>query len=98
MVVYYIGHMVSWPDRDIALVLGEAERIPVLTRDRTNASVRRQFGAAVGSLFELSDTLNANLEPLPKGFLPLRELYRQLEEAGIPFALIVDGCVRNDEF
>jgi hypothetical protein len=98
IVVYYIGHMVSWPDRDIALILGDAEQIPDLTRERTNLALRQQFGSAVGSLFELSDVLNANLEPLPKGFLPLRELYSELENSNVRFALIVDGCLRNDEF
>jgi hypothetical protein len=30
--------------------------------------------------------------------MPLRDLYAELETAEIPFALIVDGCLRNDEF
>jgi hypothetical protein len=30
--------------------------------------------------------------------MPLRELYAELETAKTPFALIVDGCLRNDEF
>jgi hypothetical protein len=46
----------------------------------------------------LADALDANLEILPKGFLPLRDLYAQFEKTGIPFALIVDGCLRMDEF
>jgi len=28
----------------------------------------------------------------------LRSLYAELDKTGIPFALIVDGCMRNDEF
>jgi len=30
--------------------------------------------------------------------MPLRELYSDLEGAKVPFALLVDGCFRNDEF
>ncbi len=30
--------------------------------------------------------------------MPLRELYADLENAKVPFAPIVDGCLRNDEF
>jgi hypothetical protein len=98
VVVYFIGHTLSWPNGDIALVLGEAGEIPEPKRQYTNDAISERVGANVGSLFRLADALNANLETLPAGFMPLRDLYAELETAKIPFALIVDGCLRNDEF
>jgi hypothetical protein len=41
---------------------------------------------------------DANIETHPPGFLPLREFYAQLAQTHIPFALILDGCLRMDEF
>ena len=98
IVVYFIGHTLSWPNGDIALVLGEAGEIPEPKRQYTNDAVSERVGENVGSLFKLADALNANLETLPPGYMPLRELYAELENAKVPFALIVDGCLRNDEF
>ena len=96
--VYFIGHTLSWPNGDIALVLGEAGEIPEPKRQYTNDAISERVGENVGSLFKLADSLNANLETLPPGYMPLRDLYAELENAKIPFALIVDGCLRNDEF
>jgi hypothetical protein len=98
ILVYYIGHTLSWPKGDIALVLGDAEEIPEPKRDYTNDTISKRVGANVGSLSQLADALNANLETLPSGYMPLREVYAELDKAGISFALIVDGCLRNDEF
>lgn len=98
IVVYYIGHTLSWPDRDIAVVLGDAQVIPETHREQNNRAVHRALGEKVGSLFDLADALNANLEKLPPGFLPVRDLYAELEKAGIPFVILIDGCLRNDEF
>jgi hypothetical protein len=98
IVVYFIGHTLSWPNRDIALLLGEAGEIPEPKRQYTNDAISERVGENVGSLFKLADALNANLEQLPPGYVPLRNLYAELETAKIPFALIVDGCLRNDEF
>lgn len=98
ILVYYIGHSLSWPNGDIALVLGEAQQIPEPRREYTSEAVSERVGAKVGALFRLADALNANLEKLPAGYVPLRELYSELEKIGIPFAVLVDGCLRNDEF
>jgi hypothetical protein len=98
IVVYFIGHTLSWPNGDIALVLGEAGEIPEPKRQYTNDVISERVGDNVGSLFKLADALSAKLETLPPGYLPLRDLYADLENAKIPFALIIDGCLRNDEF
>jgi len=98
IVVYFISHTLSWPNGDIALVLGEAGEIPEPKRQYTNDAISERVGENVGPLFKLADTLNANLETLPPGYMPLRDLYAELENAKVPFALIVDGCLRNDEF
>jgi hypothetical protein len=98
VLVYYIGHSLSWPNGDIALVLGEAEQIPEPKREFTNNAISERVGAKVGALFQLADALNAHVENLPPGYVPLRDLYSGLEKTGIPFALLVDGCLRNDEF
>jgi hypothetical protein len=98
ILVYFIGHTLSWPNGDIVLVLGEAEEIPESKRQYTNDAISERVGENVGSLFKLADALNANLERLPLGYMPLRELYAELEGTRIPFALTVDGCLRNDEF
>jgi hypothetical protein len=98
IVVYYIGHVVTWPNGDVALVLGTAERIPENPERPTPKAMGAALGNNIGGLFKLSDALSANLEELPKGFLPLRRLYESFSSAGIPFALLIDGCFRNSEF
>jgi hypothetical protein len=98
IVVYYIGHSPSWPNGDVAVVLGEAEPIPEPKREYTNEAISERVGTNVGALFQLADTLNANLEKLPPGYMPLRDFYAELDKIGIPFALLVDGCLRNEEF
>jgi hypothetical protein len=98
ILVYYIGHSLSWPNGDIALVLGEAEQIPEPKREYTNEAISERVGEKAGALFQLADALNANLEKLPPGYMPLRVLYSELDKIGVPFALLVDGCLRNDEF
>jgi hypothetical protein len=65
IVVYFIGHTLSWPNGDIALVLGEAGEIPEPKRQYTNDAISERVGENVGSLFRLADALNANLETLP---------------------------------
>jgi hypothetical protein len=79
-------------------VLGEAEQIPEPKREYTNAAISERVGEKVGALFQFDDALNANLEKLPPGYMPLRVLYSELDKIGIPFAVLVDGCLRNDEF
>lgn len=99
MVVYYIGHVMTWPSGDIALILGSASRIPRnLHPKRSPEVIDQAFGAKIGNLARLANTIDANLETLPEGFLPLHELYRQLVQTHIPFVLILDGCLRMSEF
>ncbi|MGC2741541.1 MAG: hypothetical protein WA672_00015 [Candidatus Angelobacter sp.] len=98
IVLYYIGHTLSWPNRDIAVVLGDAESIPETKRNHSAKAIHRALGEKVGSLVDLADALQANLEELPSGFMPLRDLYAELEKTGIPFVILLDGCLRNDEF
>jgi hypothetical protein len=60
--------------------------------------IDQAVGNKIGDLARLANAIDPNIEILPEGFLPLRELYAQLEQTHIPFALIVDGCLRMDEF
>jgi hypothetical protein len=98
LVFYYIGHTVSWPNGDVALVLGDATAIPRLERSGSNTGAAKQFGEQIGNLARLADTLQANSEKLPPGYLPLREVYASLEKTNSPFLLAIDGCLRNDDF
>ena len=98
MVVYYVGHAVTWPSGDIALILGSASELPRNLPTRSPELLDHSVGSNIGDLARLANALDANLEELPQGFLPLRELYAGLTQAHIPFALIVDGCLRMDEF
>jgi len=98
IVLYYVGHTVSWPNGDIAIVLGDATAIPNLERPGSKDAVTQQLGSNIGDLMQLADTLTANLEQLPPGYLPLREVYAELEKTRLPFLLAIDGCLRNDDF
>jgi hypothetical protein len=98
VVLYYVGHTISWPNGDIAIVLGYATAIPNLERPGSKDAVARQLGSNIGDLMQLADTLTANLEQLPPGYLPLREVYAELEKTRLPFLLAIDGCLRNDDF
>jgi hypothetical protein len=88
----------TWPSGDIALILGSASQIPANLPTRSPELIDQAVGNKIGDLARLANAIDANLEALPEGFLPLRELYAQLEKAKVPFALIVDGCLRMDEF
>lgn len=98
VVLYYVGHTVSWPNGDIAIVLGDANAIPNLERPNSKDAVAQQLGSNIGDLMQLADTLTANVEQLPPGYLPLREVYAELEKTRLPFLLAIDGCLRNDDF
>jgi len=98
LVAYYVGHTMTWPSGDIALILGSASEIPTNLPTRSPELIGQAVGRKIGDLARFADAIDANLETLPEGFLPLRELYAQLEQTHIPFALIVDGCLRMDEF
>ncbi|MBB6144338.1 hypothetical protein HNQ77_002290 [Silvibacterium bohemicum] len=98
LVAYYVGHSMTWPSGDIALILGSATEIPRNLSTRSPELLDRSVGSNIGDLARLANALDANLETLPQGFLPLRELYAELTQAHVPFALIVDGCLRMDEF
>ncbi|MGD0832692.1 MAG: hypothetical protein ABR907_17295 [Terracidiphilus sp.] len=98
LVAYYIGHTMTWPSGDIALILGSASQIPTNLPTRSPELISQAVGSKIGDLARLANAIDANLETLPQGFLPLHELYAQLEQTHIPFALIVDGCLRMDEF
>jgi hypothetical protein len=82
----------TWPSGDIALILGSASQIPANLPTRSPELIDQAVGNQIGDLARLANAIDANLEALPEGFLPLRELYAQLEKAKVPFALIVDGC------
>jgi hypothetical protein len=98
LVAYYVGHSMTWPSGDIALILGSAAEIPRNLPTRSPELLDRSVGNNIGDLARLANAIDANVETLPEGFLPLRELYAGLAQAHIPFALIVDGCLRMDEF
>jgi hypothetical protein len=95
---YYVGHVVTWPSGDIALILGNAASIPRFPPAVSKAATDEGLGKNIGNLARLADALSANVEKLPEGFLPLRELYSGFEQLGVRFALIIDGCLRMDEF
>lgn len=98
LIAYYVGHTMTWPSGDIALILGSASSIPSNLHSRSPALLDQAVGTQIGDLARLANALDANLETLPEGFLPLRGLYAQLAQTHIPFALLVDGCLRMDEF
>ena len=98
IVVYYVGHAITWPSGEITLVLGDAKEIQHFSQRPEKEALDQSFGRNIGDLARLGDALSANLEELPPGFLPLRTLYSELEKADLPFALIVDGCLPMDEF
>ncbi len=98
IIAYYVGHVLTWPSGGIALVLGTAKAIPEFATSANKTALDNAFGANIGDLARLAATLSANTEALPEGFLPLRDLYAELSQLGAPFALIVDGCLRMDEF
>jgi hypothetical protein len=98
VIAYYVGHTITWPSGDIALILGSASQIPVMASPRSPERIDQALGKNIGDLARLADAIDSNLESLPQGFLPLRELYSQFEQMRIPFALLVDGCLRMDEF
>jgi hypothetical protein len=98
MIAYYVGHSMTWPSGDIALILGSASEIPKNLPIRSPELLDRSVGTNIGDLARLANAIDANLQTLPQGFLPLRELYAGLTQAHVPFALIVDGCLRMDEF
>ncbi|RSL18603.1 hypothetical protein EDE15_4193 [Edaphobacter aggregans] len=98
LIAYYVGHTMTWPSGDIALILGSASQIPANLPTRSPELIEHAVDSKIGDLARLANAIDANLETLPPGFLPLRELYAQLAQTHTPFALIVDGCVRMDEF
>ena len=98
LVAYYVGHSMTWPSGDIAVILGSAAEIPRNLPARSPELLDRSVGTNIGDLARLANAIDANLETLPEGFLPLRTLYTGLTQAHVPFALIVDGCLRMDEF
>lgn len=98
LIAYYVGHTMTWPSGDIALILGAASSIPKNLPSRSPDLLDQAVGKNVGDLARLANALDANLETLPEGFLPLRDVYAQLAQTHIPFALLVDGCLRMDEF
>ena len=98
VLVYYVGHMLTWPSGDIALILGDARDVPHFAPIARKEVIDDAFGKKIGDLSRLADAISANVELLPEGFLPLRALYSDLEKMGVPFALVVDGCLRMDEF
>jgi len=83
---YYVGHTMTWPSGDIALILGSASQyLRSSTRSPGNRSSRRQQDR---DLARLANAIDANLETLPKGSAPPRTVLAT-EEGAIPFALIV---------
>jgi len=99
LIVYYVGHMVSHPGQDLALVMGDAKAdILRPVRGPSTEGRAEQFGDQVGGMMQLANVLQAEFGPLPPGLLSLRQVHESLAAAGLPGALLVDGCMKNEEF
>ena len=65
-----------------------ASQIPSNLPIRSPELIDHAVGSNVGDLARPANAIDANLETLPEGFLPLRELYADLEQAHVP---LLDG-------
>ena len=98
LVLYYIGHVFAVPGRDVSLLMGDAAAVPDAT-GRTPAAppAPAERGGPVDALSRFADELSAHLaEPQP-GLLELGRLHAALDSIGLPFALLIDGCLESDE-
>ncbi|MBV8589502.1 MAG: hypothetical protein JO212_05485 [Acetobacteraceae bacterium] len=94
LVLYYIGHMVTHDDDTLALLMGDA------TRGGGSAQSPDVFYSTGGNIADLGRAATAirrKLQP-PEGELQLGDLYDAAASGGVPFVLIVDGCLEAPKF
>lgn len=96
VIVYYIGHAFALPGDDVTLLMGDAAAGPAASTPRPPTTLS-ESSAQVDALSQLADQLSARLQERPPGLLALERLYSALDSVGLPFALLVDGCLESDE-
>jgi hypothetical protein len=91
LVIYYIGHAVTRANGDILLLQGSitAKMLAELEKSSANSELPK----SIAGLAALSDSIN-----LSEGFVRLADIHARLKESGIPFVLLVDGCMENNAF
>jgi hypothetical protein len=94
VVFYYVGHMVTYEDNSLALLMGDA--------GRTRVAARRVGDLAPmgGNLAELARSLGtiARKAAPPLGELDVADLYDAIASTGTAFVLLIDGCMQADKF
>ena len=94
MVFYYIGHMVTYDDNALALLMGDAGRTRV-AGGRTEGL--ESMGGNLADLARAMVAIGRRADP-PRGELELADLYEALASGGVPFILLVDGCMQAEAF
>jgi hypothetical protein len=94
IVFYYIGHMVTYEDNSLALLMGDAgrTRLPAAQSDGL-----AKMGGNLADLSRMMSAIQRKAQP-PKGELELSSLYQALASGGLPFILLVDGCMQAAAF
>lgn len=94
LVLYYIGHMVTHDDDTLALLMGDAGP------SRSSAAAPADLSAMGGNLADLARSMSAIQRKVapPPGELQLSDLYDAVASGGVPFVLIVDGCLEAPDF
>jgi hypothetical protein len=90
LLVYYIGHTYTASAGEIEILPGDASPI-----SESNSAGVESAGKAVHDLAVFANQLH---RPLSPGEISLHELYDALSVSGVPFALVIDGCVPNRQF
>ena len=91
LVVYYVGHAVTRSNGDVLLVQGPITTEMLRSLEKTADDA--QLLKPLARLANLADELM-----LPDGFLRLSDLHAALSRSGVPFVLLVDGCMENNTF
>lgn len=97
-VLYYAGHAVSGMAGAQYLVMGDYKgRLADDLKETSPITPRRNptLPSAGSNIDDIARALNAAAQELPEtkpGLVPIAELYRELAETGVPFAIVVDGC------
>lgn len=108
LVYYFVGHAVSRKGGQQCLLLNDySGDLNEAVRDDLSPGINRQLleqptnPASAGNLGSLLKAMNAiqSHSSVPEaGFFPVAEIYRELSLAGVPFAIVVDGCYPNSQF
>jgi hypothetical protein len=97
-ILYYAGHGVAAGNGAQYLVLGDydGDIKRDLAQDKTPLRADRPESPLnsgnLADLASLATTLERELAGSKPGLISVAELHSELEQAGVPFALLVDGC------